>query len=82
MSAPDPSIGINDLVTLEDPDGLLLASNVVPLVNADIADEIAEVINAVSAALTPEGLVELNVESVEDQRSSADIAKDWIAANL
>ena len=46
------------------------------------AAEIADVINAVSAALTPEGLVELNVESVEDQRSSADIAKDWIAANL
>lgn len=78
----DPAIGINDLVTLEDPDGLLLASNVVPLVNADIADEIADVINAVSAALTPEGLVALNVESVQDQRSSADIAKDWIAANL
>ncbi|SIT89190.1 ABC transporter substrate-binding protein [Microbacterium sp. RU33B] len=77
----DPAIGINDLVTLEDPDGLLLASNVVPLVNADIADEIADVINAVSAALTPEGLVALNVESTVDERSSADIAKDWLAAN-
>ncbi|GAA1937769.1 ABC transporter substrate-binding protein [Microbacterium aoyamense] len=77
----DPAIGINDLVTLEDPDGLLLASNVVPVVNADIADEIADVINAVSAALTPEGLVALNVESTVDERSSADIAKDWLAAN-
>jgi Periplasmic glycine betaine/choline-binding (lipo)protein of an ABC-type transport system (osmoprotectant binding protein) len=77
----DPAIGINDLVTLEDPDGLLLASNVVPLVSADVADEIAEVINAVSAALTPEGLVALNVESTVDQRSSADIAADWLAAN-
>ncbi len=77
----DPAIGTNDLVTLEDPDGLLLASNVVPLVNADIADEIADVIDAVSAKMTPEGLVALNVESTVDQRSSADIAKDWLAAN-
>ncbi len=77
----DPAIGINDLVTLEDPDGLLLASNVVPLVNAEIADEIADVINAVSAALTPEGLVALNVESTVDERSSADIAADWLKAN-
>ena len=77
----DPRIKTDDLVTLEDPKGLFLASNVVPVVNADIADEIADVINAVSAALTPEGLVALNVESTVDQRSSEDIAKDWLAAN-
>lgn len=77
----DPLISTLDLVTLEDPEGLFLASNVVPLVNADIADEIADVINAVSAALTPEGLVALNVESTEEQRSSGDIAADWLAAN-
>lgn len=78
----DPRIQTEDLVTLEDPEGLFLASNVVPVVSTDIADEIADVINAVSAALTPEGLVALNVESTVDQRSSDDIAADWIAANL
>ncbi|MFD4959127.1 glycine betaine ABC transporter substrate-binding protein [Microbacterium sp. NPDC058389] len=77
----DPLIKTKDLVTLEDPKGLFLASNVVPLVNADIADEIADVINPVSAKLTPEGLIALNVESTVDQRSSEDIAKDWLAAN-
>ncbi|WP_442576693.1 glycine betaine ABC transporter substrate-binding protein [Microbacterium sp. F51-2R] len=77
----DPRIKTNDLVTLADPKGLFLASNVVPLVNADVADKIAEVINPVSAALTPEGLVALNVESTDDQRSAKDIAKDWLAAN-
>lgn len=77
----DPRIQTNDLVTLEDPEGLFLASNVVPVVSASIADEIADVINPVSAALTPEGLVALNVESTEDKRSSADIATDWLAAN-
>jgi len=76
-----PLIKTKDLVTLEDPKGLFLASNVVPLVNAYIADEIADVINPVSAKLTPEGLIALNVESTEDQRSSEDIAKDWLADN-
>jgi osmoprotectant transport system substrate-binding protein len=77
----DPRIETEDLVTLEDPEGLFLASNVVPVVNADIADDIADVINAVSAALTPEGLVALNVESTEEQRSAEDIAADWLADN-
>ncbi|WP_109211707.1 MULTISPECIES: ABC transporter substrate-binding protein [Microbacterium] len=77
----DPRIETDDLVTLEDPEGLFLASNVVPLVNADVADEIADVINAVSAALTPEGLVALNVQSTVDQRSPEDIAADWLAEN-
>jgi len=77
----DPRIQTNDLVTLADPEGLFLASNVVPLVNASIAEDIADVINPISAALTPEGLVALNVESTEDKRSSADIATDWLAAN-
>lgn len=74
----DPRIQTEGLVTLADPEGLFLASNVVPLVNADIADEIADVINAVSAALTPEGLVALNVQSTVDQESSADIATAWL----
>lgn len=77
----DPRIETENLVTLEDPEGLFLASNVVPLVNADIADEIADVINAVSAALTPEGLVALNVQSTVDERSAEDIATEWLADN-
>jgi osmoprotectant transport system substrate-binding protein len=77
----DPLIETQDLVTLEDPEGLFLASNVVPVVSADVADEIADVINAVSAALTPEGLVALNVQSTVDQMSSDDIAAAWLAEN-
>ncbi|MDN3495258.1 ABC transporter substrate-binding protein [Planococcus sp. APC 4015] len=77
----DPRIGTNDLVTLEDPEGLFLASNVVPVVNAEIADDIADIINAVSAALTPEGLVALNVQYTVDQLSLEDVAADWLAEN-
>lgn len=77
----DPAIGANDLVTLADPEGLFLASNVVPLVNADIADSIADVINSINEALTPEGLVALNGLSVNEQQSSAQIATDWLTEN-
>ena len=77
----DPRIETQDLVTLEDPEGLFLASNVVPVVSSDVAGEIADVINAVSAALTPEGLVALNVQSTVDQQSADDIAAAWLAEN-
>jgi osmoprotectant transport system substrate-binding protein len=74
----DPRIQTEHLVTLDDPKGLFLASHVVPLVNADVADEIADVINAVSAKLTPEGLVALNVRSTVDQVSNDKIAIEWL----
>ncbi|MEX1080361.1 MAG: ABC transporter substrate-binding protein [Homoserinimonas sp.] len=74
----DPRIQTEGLVTLEDPEGLFLASNVVPLVNAEVADDVADVINAVSAELTAEGLVALNVQSTVDQVSSEDIAEQWL----
>jgi osmoprotectant transport system substrate-binding protein len=77
----DPRIETEDLMVLDDPEGLFLASNVIPLVSADVADEIADVINEVSAALTPEGLVALNVQSTVDQMSSADIASAWLEEN-
>ena len=77
----DPKIQTQDLVVLEDPKGLFLASNVVPVVNADVADEIADVINAVSAKLTAEALVALNVQSTEDQMSPDDIASKWLDEN-
>jgi osmoprotectant transport system substrate-binding protein len=53
----------------------------VPVVSSDVADEVAEVLDAVSAALTPEGLVALNVQSTVDERSPDAIAKDWLAEN-
>lgn len=77
----DPRIQTQDLVTLADPEGLFLASNVVPVVSTSVADEIADVINAVSAKLTPQGLVALNVESTQDEKSAADIAAGWLADN-
>lgn len=77
----DPRIETENLVPLEDPEGLFLASNVVPIASSDRADELAEVIDPVSEALTPEGLVALNVQNTVEQRSAADVAKEWLADN-
>lgn len=77
----DPRIQSADLVTLDDPEGLFLASNVVPLVSADLAGELADVLDPISAALTPEGLVSLNVLSVDEQQSSDEIATAWLTEN-
>lgn len=77
----DPRIASENLVTLEDPEGLFLSSNVVPLVNAEIADEVADILNEVNAALTPEELTALNARSVDEQQSSDEIATDWLTEN-
>lgn len=77
----DPRIGQNGLVTLADPEGLFLASNVVPIASVDLPQEAIDIINAVSAALTPEGLVALNVQSTVDQLGFAEIATQWLTEN-
>ncbi|MCR2762344.1 ABC transporter substrate-binding protein [Microbacterium sp. zg.B48] len=77
----DPAIQTNDLVVLEDPEGLFLASNVVPLVSGELPDGAAEILNAISAALTPEGLVALNVQSTVDELNPDEIATQWLTEN-
>ncbi|WP_223623672.1 ABC transporter substrate-binding protein [Microbacterium sp. EST19A] len=77
----DPAFETEDIVALEDPENLIISSNVVPIVSSDIADQVSDVLNAISAKLTAEELVSLNVLSTVDQQSSADIAKKWLEDN-
>jgi osmoprotectant transport system substrate-binding protein len=77
----DPRIAEFGLVTLADPEGLFLASNVVPIASSDVAAELAAIIDPISLALTPEALVALNLQSIKDQLSAADIAAAWLAEN-
>lgn len=74
----DPSIEANDLVSLEDTKGLFLSSNVVPLASDKVDEEAAQIVNDVSAAMSPEDLISLNNRSVTDQLPAAEIAKDWL----
>lgn len=74
----DPRIQTENLVVLDDPEALFLASNVVPVVDQAVAEHISEVINPVSAQLSAQTLVDLNVQSTVDQKSADAIASDWL----
>jgi osmoprotectant transport system substrate-binding protein len=74
----DPNIKSNNLLALDDPDGLFFPDNVVPVVSEKVDEKAADVLNAVSAALSAEDLVELNSQSVNDQKSAEDIASEWL----
>lgn len=74
----DPKFQTEDIVALEDPENLILASNVVPIASSDIADEIAAVINPISAELSVDDLVALGVQSTVDQLSPEEIATQWL----
>lgn len=77
----DPAFETEEIVALEDPENLIISSNVVPIVSSDIAGDVSDVLNAISAKLTAEELVSLNVLSTVDQQSSPDIAKKWLEDN-
>lgn len=74
----DPTIAENDLVVLEDTEGLFLASNVVPVASDRVDEEAQSVIDEVSAALTSDELIELNRRSTVEQSPAADIASAWL----
>lgn len=74
----DPRISQLGLVTLSDPEGLFLASNLVPIASDAVDAGAREVINAVSLAMSAQELVEMNVRSVGEQLSAAQIAREWL----
>lgn len=75
----DPSIETEDLVTLEDPENLILPQHVTPIASEDVDEEAAAVIDEVNAQLTADELIGLNRQSVQDQASSADLASAWLS---
>jgi len=74
----DPAFQTEDIVALEDPENMILASNVVPIVSSDIADEVTDVLEGITAELSAEDLVDMNVQSTVDEKSSAEIATAWL----
>jgi osmoprotectant transport system substrate-binding protein len=76
----DPRIQQLKLVTLTDPKGLFLASNVVPIASANVNEDARALVNAVSLAMTAEDLVALNVRSVDEKLSASVIAHDWLVS--
>ncbi|WP_156761090.1 ABC transporter substrate-binding protein [Microbacterium karelineae] len=77
-----PSIAENDLVTLDDPENMILAQNIVPLISSDAAsDEAVAAIDAVQGALTTDDLIALNTQSSVDKLASQEIAEGWLDAS-
>jgi osmoprotectant transport system substrate-binding protein len=76
----DPRIQQLGLVTLSDPLGLFLASNVVPIASDAVTADARALIDAVSAAMSAEDLVALNVRSVDEKLSAAVIAREWLVS--
>jgi osmoprotectant transport system substrate-binding protein len=76
----DPRIQQLGLVTLSDPLGLFLASNVVPIASEAVTADARALIDAVSAAMSAEDLVALNVRSVDEKLSAAVIAREWLVS--
>lgn len=74
-----PAIAENDLVTLDDPENLILSQNVVPIANDELDDQAVQVINDVQAQLSVDDLIELNTQSVEEEAAASDIAEEWLA---
>jgi osmoprotectant transport system substrate-binding protein len=80
----DPLIAKNGWVVLADPKNLYTAQNVLPLINKDKATEnVKAILDAVSAKLTTDDLVQLNEKVQIEKQDPVAVAKDWLAnANL
>lgn len=81
LTSTDPAIAKNKLVTLKDDKNLFLAENILPVINKDkVTPTVTSTLNAVSAALTTEELMELNgkVAKLDDM---SDVAKAWLTSN-
>jgi osmoprotectant transport system substrate-binding protein len=78
-----PAIEKNNLVVLDDPESVFLAANVVPLVASQkMSNDLKSVLDAVSAKLTTEALIQLNT-SVEGNSGvdPDEAAGNWIRDN-
>lgn len=78
-----PAIKKNNLVVLEDPKNNFLAANVIPLVSSQKkSDELKRVLDAVSAKLTTDDLIELNTATEGNSGVNPDeAARKWVQDN-
>lgn len=75
-----PSILENKLVTLEDPQSMISAQNVIPLISTEKASaKVQDILNKISAALTTADLLDLNSKNQgTDKTAPAVLAKEWL----
>lgn len=85
VCSTQPEIITDNLVVLEDDQGLDPAQNVAPVLRQDLADGsgnlLRSTLNAVSAALTTEDLTQLYFSVAVDVKDIADVAHTWLQDN-
>ncbi|WP_128379489.1 ABC transporter substrate-binding protein [Streptomyces cavernae] len=75
----DPAIVEDKLVVLEDPKNLFSSQNVTPLIYKEAFDDKSKAaLNAISAKLTTEDLLEMMKKLVNDKEDADTVAKDWL----
>ncbi|SDQ39814.1 ABC transporter substrate-binding protein [Thermostaphylospora chromogena] len=78
----DPKIQLNGLVPLEDTKNVFSAQNVTPLVHrASVNDTVRSALNAVSAKLDTDDLLEMMRRISVDKDDPPVVAKEWLTAN-
>ncbi|GHA46108.1 glycine/betaine ABC transporter substrate-binding protein [Streptomyces tauricus] len=77
----DPAIVEDKLVVLEDPKNLFSSQNVTPLVyKSAVNDKARSALNAISAKLTTEDLLDMMKKISNDKEDSADVAEEWLTS--
>lgn len=83
MFTTDPPLADDDLLALEDDQGMFAAENILPVGTQELVDVygdgLAEVLNSISAELTTDDLIAMNSRYVNDNDDAEDIATDWVA---
>ncbi|MEV6587128.1 ABC transporter substrate-binding protein [Streptomyces acidicola] len=75
----DPAIVEDKLVVLQDPKNLYSSQNVTPLIHKSAVDDKAKAaLNAVSAELTTQDLLNMMKKLVNDKEDAATVAKEWL----
>jgi osmoprotectant transport system substrate-binding protein len=75
----DPAISKNGFVALQDTKNLFSAQNVTPLVNTAKANgTVKTALDAVSAKLTTQDLLDMNTKMSVDKEDADTVAKDWL----
>jgi osmoprotectant transport system substrate-binding protein len=81
LTTTNPALARNKLVSLEDPKNLIPAQNVVPIFATQKIDaKVSAILDAVSAAMTTEDLVEMNGRLANHDDIGA-VATDWLTAH-
>jgi len=79
LFSTDPAIAANDFVALQDDKNLFPAQNIVPIMaTAKMSETTTKVLDAVSAALTTEALIQMNGRLAAHE-SLDQVADDWLA---